>query len=125
MKFIKSISGKVGLATLAAGAWASVALAQTTINGAEIQALGPVNADQGITATLTNLINIGLAIVGILAVVYLVYGGLLYITAGGDAEKAGKGRTAITNAIIGIVIILAALIIYNGVIGSFKGNALN
>jgi len=48
---------------------------------------------------------------GVLAVIYLVYGGILYITAGGDAEKATKGRTALINAIIGIVIIALAIMI--------------
>ena len=54
-------------------------------------------------------------IIGALAVVYLVYGGVIYITAGSDAEKAGKGRVAIVNAIIGIVIIAAAFLIINWV----------
>jgi hypothetical protein len=61
---------------------------------------------------------------GIIAVVYLIYGGILYITAGGDAEKATKGRTALVNAIIGIVIIALAIVIVtwvNSIIGS--GNA--
>lgn len=52
-----------------------------------------------------------LMIAGALAVIYLVYGGILYITAGGDAEKATKGRTALINAIIGIVIILLSFVI--------------
>jgi len=57
-------------------------------------------------------------VLGLIAVIYLIYGGVLYITAGGDAEKAGKGRTAITNAIIGIVIIILAFAIYRYVIGA-------
>jgi len=121
MKLIKDLGLKIGGATLAAGAWASVALAQSQVR--DIPALYPQSGDS-ISDTIYSLINILLAIVGILAVVYLVYGGVLYITAGGDAEKAGKGRIAITNAIIGIVIVLAALIIYNGVIGSFRGGQL-
>ena len=65
---------------------------------------------------ISNIINIVLIVAGILAVAYLIYGGLMYITAGGEAEKATKGRTAITNAIIGIIIIAASLAIYNYVI---------
>jgi len=57
------------------------------------------------------IVNWILVIAGALAVIYLVYGGILYITAGGDAEKATKGRTAVINAIIGVVIILLAYII--------------
>lgn len=48
---------------------------------------------------------------GAIAVIYLVYGGILYITAGGDPEAATKGKTAVVNAIIGIVIIALALVL--------------
>jgi len=56
-------------------------------------------------------INTTLLLAGAVAVIYLVYGGMLYITAGGDAEKATKGRTSLINAIVGIIIILLALVI--------------
>ncbi|MFH1854889.1 MAG: hypothetical protein ABH810_00530 [bacterium] len=121
MKLIKDLGLKIGGATLAAGAWASVAFAQI----GDIGILTPKSGTLGLRQTIYSVINVFLAIAGILAVVYLIYGGVLYITAGGDAEKAGKGRIAITNAIIGIVIILAALIIYNGVIETFTGSDLN
>lgn len=70
----------------------------------------------GTTLTGTNgfvpaLLDWVLVVAGIIAVFYLIYGGILYITAGGDAEKATKGRTAVINAIIGIAVILLALAI--------------
>jgi hypothetical protein len=52
-----------------------------------------------------------LGLAAAIAVIYLIYGGILYITAGGDAEKATKGRTALINAIIGIVIIALSYLI--------------
>jgi len=61
---------------------------------------------------VAQLINWILIIMGIVAVLFLIYGGVVYLTAGGDAEKAGKGRVVITNAIIGIVIIAASFAIY-------------
>lgn len=59
----------------------------------------------------TRIVNWILVLAGMIAVIYLIYGGILYITAGGDAEKATKGRTAVINAVIGIAIILLALVI--------------
>lgn len=56
-----------------------------------------------------------------IAVIYLIYGGLLYITAGGDAEKATKGRTALINAIIGIIIIALAFVIVQWVGSVIQG----
>ncbi|MCL5407153.1 MAG: pilin [Patescibacteria group bacterium] len=64
-----------------------------------------------ISAIITRVLGFVLLIAGAIAVIYLIYGGLLYITAGGDAEKATKGRTALVNAIIGIVIIALAYVI--------------
>jgi hypothetical protein len=60
---------------------------------------------------VTGLLTWFLTILGVLAVVYFVYGGVLYMTAGADSEKAGKGRTVIVNAIIGIIIIVASFVI--------------
>lgn len=52
-----------------------------------------------------------LAVVAVLAFVYLIISGVNYITAGGDAEKATKARNGILNAIIGIVVIVLAFFI--------------
>lgn len=62
-----------------------------------------------------------LILAGAIAVIYLIYGGLLYITAGGDAEKATKGRTALINAIIGIIIIALAILIVSWVTSIIQG----
>ena len=96
---------------------AGTALAQTfDVGGSRVSDIpiytGPLET------LVSNIINIVLVVVGLLAVLYLIWGGVTYVTAGGDAEKAGKGRTTITNAIIGIVIIAASLAIYNYVIGN-------
>lgn len=62
-------------------------------------------------AIIKNILGWVLVLAAMIAVIYLVYGGILYITAGGDAEKATKGRTALINAIIGIIIIVLAFTI--------------
>jgi len=49
------------------------------------------------------------------AVLVIVYGGFLYITAAGDPSKAEKGKTALTLAIIGIVIALIARLVPSAV----------
>lgn len=119
LTILKSAAGKVSLATLAAGASVTVALAQQFNAGA----VEPVPIfGGGLPSIITTVVNFALVIVGIIAVIYLIYGGITYVTAGGDAERAGKGRVTITNAIIGIVIIIAALAIYNAVItGALSG----
>lgn len=67
--------------------------------------------DVGIRSIIARGIDGFLMIAGAIAVIYLVYGGILYMTAGGNSEQATKGKTAIINAIIGITIIFVAFII--------------
>ena len=66
--------------------------------------------------TIGNIVKIFLGFLGILAVVLIIYAGFLWMTAGGDSAKVDKAKDYIKNAVIGIVIILAAYIITNFVI---------
>lgn len=50
---------------------------------------------------------------GLIAVVALVIGGYWYLTAAGNEEQAEKGRKAILNAIIGLVVVILAYAIVN------------
>lgn len=71
-----------------------------------------VRCSEGSIASIFRLIiNWALAIAFIAAVVILIYGGFLYITSAGNTENATKGKTAILNALIGIVIIVLSYII--------------
>jgi hypothetical protein len=71
-----------------------------------------VRCDGGSISSIFRLIiNWALAIAFIAAVVVLIYGGFLYITSAGNADNATKGKTAIINAIIGIVIIVLSYVI--------------
>ena len=65
-----------------------------------------------------------MAIVVIIAFVYLIISGVNYITAGGDAEKATKARTGILNAIIGIVVVVLAYFILRFA-ANLGGNVVN
>lgn len=58
--------------------------------------------------TIGNLINQALAILGIIIVVLIIYGGFLWMTAGGNSENVDKAKKIIINATIGLIIVLAA-----------------
>lgn len=77
--------------------------------------------NQTVSGYVSLIIEWFLLVAGALVVIYLVYGGILYITAGGDAEKATKGRTAVINAIIGLIIILLAYLITAWVTNAAEG----
>lgn len=117
VNIIRKGAEKLALSAGASLAVAGTAMAQSfNIGGSNVEEI-PIYRGS-LEMLVSNIINIILIVVGLVAVLYLILGGVTYVTAGGDAEKAGKGRTTITNAIIGIVIIAASLAIYNYVIGS-------
>lgn len=64
------------------------------------------------------VINQALGLLGIITVVLIIYGGFLWMTAMGNNEQIEKAKKLITNAVIGLVIILAAYSITYFVVGS-------
>ncbi len=88
-----------------------------------------IRCSEGSIASIFRLIiNWALAIAFIAAVIMLIYGGFKYITSAGNAESAKEGTRAITNALIGIVIIVLSYIIvqivYRFVAGTGSGGLL-
>ena len=67
---------------------------------------------------VTSILNYFLGILGLIAVAFLIYAGVLMVTAGGNDEQIGKARKIITYAVIGIVIILLSWTIVTFVAGS-------
>ncbi len=57
---------------------------------------------------LLKIIQFLLTFAGVVAVGVLVIGGFWYITSAGNEEQAEKGQKAITNAIIGLVVVILA-----------------
>jgi cytochrome bd-type quinol oxidase subunit 2 len=67
----------------------------------------PSAAAQGtLGQNITLLINYFLGLLGLIAVAFLIYAGILMVTAGGNDEQVAKSKKIITYAVIGIVIIL-------------------
>ncbi len=56
-------------------------------------------------------INIVLFIGVALTVIFLILGGIQYMTARGDQKAAQEARTSLTNAIIGFVVVIGAFTI--------------
>lgn len=60
---------------------------------------------------IANIINILLVVAVLLAIVFLIYGGIRWIMSGGDKAKVDTARSTIISAIIGLVIAFAAFFI--------------
>ncbi|HYF04536.1 MAG TPA: pilin [Patescibacteria group bacterium] len=62
---------------------------------------------------LLRILNILFAFAGGVATLVIVIGGFMYFAAAGNAEQATKGRQVVTNAVIGLAIIMLAATIVN------------
>lgn len=78
----------------------------------------------GITTTdlaqiVINITNYVLGFITLLAVLYLIYGGINYLTAGGDDTGVESAKNIITQAIIGLIIVGVAYAIVVVVVNRF------
>ena len=96
-------------------AFAQISEAETTL-GAVGTELGS-SADVGLEELIANGINVLLVALGIVFLILVVYAGFLYLTSQGDPEKGKKAIKLLTQAVIGLVIIIAAYAIASFVIG--------
>lgn len=66
-----------------------------------------------LTATAGDIIGIVLSFVGVFFFILVIIGGIQWMTAGGSDDKVKKAKTLITNALIGLIIVLSAYAITN------------
>ena len=59
----------------------------------------------------TNILNFLLSVVGVVALIMLVVGAFMYLTAAGDEDRIDTGKKIVKYSIIGITIALAALVL--------------
>jgi hypothetical protein len=64
-------------------------------------------------------LNLFSAVVGIIAVVMIIVGGIKYITSGGDSGNVTSAKNTILYAIIGLVVVALAQIIVRFVLARF------
>lgn len=68
--------------------------------------------DQGyasdIGAIISSMLNLVMLIAAILVFMYLIWGGIEWITSGGDKSKTENARNKITAAIVGLIVLAAS-----------------
>jgi hypothetical protein len=72
-----------------------------------------------------NLTKMILGLVGSLALLFFIYGGITFMLAGGKSEAIDKGKKILTNAVIGVAIVLGAWIIVNFAIAALTGTPVS
>ncbi len=64
--------------------------------------------DQSLAAQAGRVIQLFVSFAGVIMLIFIVYAGLLWMTAGGNESQIGKAKSIMTNAIIGLIIVLLA-----------------
>ena len=63
------------------------------------------------SSLVDNIIGWFIGIAGLVSVIFLVYGGITYITSSGDSAKLQKAKQTITYSLIGLAIVVLATVI--------------
>jgi hypothetical protein len=71
------------------------------------------------------IITLALIIAALIALGFLIYGGIRWILSGGEKEKVEEARGTIIAALVGLVIVFAAYFIINIVFGLFGLGNIN
>lgn len=88
------------------------------------QAAGCPGANsQDLTTIIQNIVNGVILILGIVAVIVIVIGGVSYMTSSGDSTKLQKAKNTILYACVGLVISVLSFAIVNFTINLIKGGS--
>ncbi len=69
---------------------------------------------------ISSVVSLAIIVAGILVFLYLVWGGIQWITSGGDKANTEKAQQRITAAVIGLAIVAASWALIR-IIGTFFG----
>lgn len=117
-------AGLLGAVTLAAINFTNATTFAVTNMDLESGAVSARGTDQpvdlfGVSGTFSTITNVLLFIIGAIAVIMIVIGGLRYVISGGDSNQVTAAKNTILYAIVGIIVAILAYAVVNFVIGSF------
>lgn len=85
---------------------------------AECPEYADVEQKGDLTTIVKTIINVIIGVVGFVAVIMMIVGGISFITSQGDAAKVTKARNTILYGIVGLVVAILAFAIVNFVLSS-------
>lgn len=72
----------------------------------------------GIIKTVINVMSM---VVGVIAVIMIIIGGIKYVTSSGDSNNVNSAKNTILYAIVGLVVVALAQVIVRFVLGKVEG----
>lgn len=68
------------------------------------------------SSTLQTILSVAFMIIGALAVIFIIVGGIQYVLSGGNPEQTTKAKNTILYAIVGLIVSILATVIVNFVL---------
>lgn len=116
----KYTMAKVGIAT-AMALMPALVFAQLPVPTSPYAGQGLTLADvQGLVTTVARFL---ILISVVIAVIFIVWGGMMYMMAGDDTTKSGAAKSRIVNGIIGALVVLAVGLILQTLAGVVNWSA--
>ena len=115
-------SSALSVATVVTLGFGSTASAQSSLQSGVNAARGEgqpdtLIGDGGVLSTITNVL---LFVVGALAVIMIIFGGIRYVTSGGNSSAVTAAKNTILYAIVGLIIAFLAFAAVNWVLGAIN-----
>jgi hypothetical protein len=104
--FMISIAQAEDSTTKGADLWSDPVLNSKDFGAKKLENIGLGKTDPRERAT--NIIRIVLGLLGVIAVILIMYGGYIWMTSAGDQVKVDNAKNILRNAVIGLLIILSA-----------------
>ena len=95
-----------------------VSLPAQAANGLDIY--NPINAET-VPQLINSIVRTILGVVGALSLFMFVYGGMLWMTSGGNSQRVEKGKETLTWATIGLAVIFSSYAILSFVFKALSG----
>lgn len=87
-------------------------------NNSDCGTAGNSTTGTNLSGVASKIVNIFSIIVGIVAVLMIIYGGFRYITSGGASDKVGSAKNTLIYAVIGLIVVALAQLIVHYVINT-------
>jgi len=94
--------------------------------GSNVSSLAECNieateGDNGLMNVVGKIIGVIIPVLGVVAVIVVIYGGFLFMTSTGDSNKVQKAKSTILYGLIGLIIAVLAYAIVNFVLDGVFG----
>ena len=109
-----SVIAVVGLVSLTPSVVGASAASQINSGANKVNSGGP-----SFEVSLKNIVNMMLYVLGAIAVIMIVVGGIRYTTSNGDSSAISGAKNTILYSVVGLIIAIMAYAIVNFVVDAF------